>query len=280
LDKNLIMKKQITNTLLLFMVIQIPLLAQKKNIIKLIDYSKEIKITDVETTHLIFENDIEYIDVGNKYFATDVLKNIVKIKFINTKDEQLQPTTNLTVITKKGAYYSFKLIYDQNNFGRSFNILSSNFNIDQFNSIKPETDFEKKCFEILKKPKNINKKSTGQKMSFIVNGMYYIDDLIYIRLLVENNSRLDFTLGQADFWIRTKNTNKRKLAAFQTRIVKPYYIYNYSNEILGHNKKEMVFVFKRFVPLKNEIFVVQITESDGGGRRGSIKLNIEDFLIK
>ena len=262
------------------MVIQIPLLAQKKNIIKLIDYSKEIKITDVETTHLIFENDIEYIDVGNKYFATDVLKNIVKIKFINTKDEQLQPTTNLTVITKKGAYYSFKLIYDQNNFGRSFNILSSNFNIDQFNSIKPETDFEKKCFEILKKPKNINKKSTGQKMSFIVNGMYYIDDLIYIRLLVENNSRLDFTLGQADFWIRTKNTNKRKLAAFQTRIVKPYYIYNYSNEILGHNKKEMVFVFKRFVPLKNEIFVVQITESDGGGRRGSIKLNIEDFLIK
>ena len=262
------------------MVIQLPLIAQERNTIKPIDYSKEIKITDIETTHLIFENDVEYIDVGSKYFATDVLKNIVKIKFINTKDSPLHPVTNLTIITKKGEYFSFKLIYDQSNFGRSFNILSSNFNIDQFNSIEPEIDFEKKCAEILKKPKNINKKSTGQKMSFIVNGMYYIDDLIYIRLLVENKARLDFTLGKVDFWIRTKNTNKRKLTAFQTRIVKPFYTYNYSNEILGYNKKEMVFVFKRFVPLKNESFVVQITESDGGGRRGSIKLNIEDFLIK
>ena len=276
------MKKQITTVLLLLcMVNHILLTAQKKNAIKLIDYNKEIRVSDTETTHLIFENDVEYIDVGNKYFATDVLKNIVKVKFINHEDKlSQQHTTNLTIITKNGEYYSFKLGFDQNNYGRSFKMISSNLVIDQFNSLVPEIDFEKKCFEILEKPKNINKKKSYQKMSFTVNGMYYIDDLIYLRLLVENDSRLDFTLGQVDFWIRTRNTNTRKLTAYQTRIIKPFYTCNYDEEILGYNKKEMVFVFKRFVPLKNENFIVQITESNGGGRRGSIKLNVEDLLIK
>ena len=104
MDKNIIMKKQITTVLLLLcMVNHVLLTAQEKNAIKLIKYNKEIKISDTETTHLIFENDVEYIDVGNKYFATDVLKNIVKVKFINTEDNLTQHhTTNLTIITKNG----------------------------------------------------------------------------------------------------------------------------------------------------------------------------------
>lgn len=97
--------------------------------------------------------------------------------------------------------------------------------------------------------------------------------------MVENKSKINYTIGGVDFWIRSKKTNKRKLTAYQVRVVEPHDVCNYSTEIRGFNKSEMVFVFKRFMPLNNENFIVQITESDGGGRRGYIKLDIEDFLL-
>ncbi|MDB9836033.1 DUF4138 domain-containing protein [Flavobacteriaceae bacterium] len=274
------MKKQLVRAILAILITQMGVNAQVEKTVELIDYRKDILVSDIETTHLIFENEVEYIDVGNKFFATDVIKNIVKIKYIKTDDETLDTFSNLTIITKEGKYYSFKLLFDRADTSKTFKILPSELKIDQFNSVVPEIDFENSCLNILEKPININKKDLYQNMLFTVNGMYYIDDLIYIRLIIKNKSRLDYTLGKVDFWIRTKNTNKRKLSAYQTRIIEPHYICNYSTEILGYNESEMVFVFKRFVPLKNEDFVLQITESDGGGRRGSIKLDIEDFLIK
>ena len=280
MDKNIIMKRTILKILLTFVLTQFTLTAQRNDSIEPINYVKMIKVSDIETTHLIFDDNIEYIDVGNKYFATDVLKNIVKIKFVNTNDKSVIPISSLTIITKNGAYFSFKLLYDRQNTDTSFRVSTSNLTINQFNSILPDIDFDNSCKNILNKPNNIKKKMRYQKMSFSLNGIYYINDLIYLRVQIENNSRVDYTLGKVDFWIRSKNTNRRKLTAYQTRIIEPHYKCNYSNEILGFNKTEMVFVFKRFVPLKNEDFIIQFTENDGGGRRGTIKLDIEDFLIK
>lgn len=274
------MKRTILKILLTFVLTQFTLTAQRNDSIEPINYVKMIKVSDIETTHLIFDDNIEYIDVGNKYFATDVLKNIVKIKFVNTNDKSVIPISSLTIITKNGAYFSFKLLYDRQNTDTSFRVSTSNLTINQFNSILPDIDFDNSCKNILNKPNNIKKKMRYQKMSFSLNGIYYINDLIYLRVQIENNSRVDYTLGKVDFWIRSKNTNRRKLTAYQTRIIEPHYKCNYSNEILGFNKTEMVFVFKRFVPLKNEDFIIQFTENDGGGRRGTIKLDIEDFLIK
>ena len=273
------MKQQLLNTVFIFSLIQFSLMAQKTDFVEVINYVKEIKISDIETTHLIFADEVEYIDVGNKYFATDVLKNIVKIKFVNTNNEGAEPISSLTIITKKGEYFSFKLLFDKENTDTSFRVLSSEFKIDQFNSITPEIDFKNDCLNILGIHENIKKKVSYQKMNFRVNGIYYIDDLIYIRVLIENKSRIDYTLDKIDFWIRSKKTNKRKLTAYQSRLIEPFYRCNYTEEIMGFNKSEMVFVFKRFVPLKNENFIIEITESGGGGRRGSIKLDIEDFLL-
>jgi len=273
------MKQQLLKTILIFSLIQFSLMAQKTDLVEPINYTKEIKISDLETTHLIFDNEVEYIDIGNKYFATDVLKNIVKIKFIDSKNDNVEPVSNLTIITKNGEFFSFKLLFNRQNTETSFRVQSSEFKIDQFNSITPEIDFKNSCLGIFKLPENIKKEVNYQKMNFTVNGIYYIDDLIYIRLLIENRSRIDYTLGKIDFWLRSKKTNKRKLTAYQARLVEPFYKCNYSEEIRGLTKSEVVFVFKRFVPLKNENFIIQVTESDGGGRRGSIKLDIENFLI-
>ena len=252
---------------------------QENKKIENVNYLKEIDVSDIETTHLIFDNDIEYIDVGNKYFASNVIKNIVKIKFLKVDNDQ-EEYSNLSIITAGGLFYSFKLFFNRANPITTYKITPTDLRINQFDSREKEFDFEESCEYVEKLPSNINKYDVFQRMKFLVNGMYYFNDKIYIKMIIENKSRVDYTLGKVDFWIRTKNTNKKKLTSFQTVRVEPIFIYKNHKEIKGFNEQRMIFVFDRLVPLKNEDFVIQIVESKGGGRRGSIKLDIEDFLIK
>jgi len=66
-----------------------------------------IEITENQTTHLVFESDITYIDVGdNNNFVADYTNSILRIK-----GKRNSLTTNLTVVTKDMNYYSFMVKY-------------------------------------------------------------------------------------------------------------------------------------------------------------------------
>lgn len=66
-----------------------------------------VQISENKTTHLIFEQDIKYIDVGdNNNFIADYTNNMLRIR-----GKKNAPSTNLTVVTDDLNYYSFNVDY-------------------------------------------------------------------------------------------------------------------------------------------------------------------------
>ena len=74
-----------------------------------------IEVTETKTSHLVFEADIIYVDLGDsKHFVADYTNNILRIKGMKLEGETKRPTTNLTVIGKDRFYYSFLVRYVDN----------------------------------------------------------------------------------------------------------------------------------------------------------------------
>ena len=73
---------------------------------------KRLKISDAKTTFLIFDDKVDYFDIGSGDIGLKHTekKNIIKLKAITTNFRE----TNLTVMTSNGHYYSFLLNYSAN----------------------------------------------------------------------------------------------------------------------------------------------------------------------
>ena len=70
-----------------------------------------IQVNEHQTSHLIFPEAIIYFDLGDpKHYVADYTNNILRIKGQAAIDPSYH-TTNLTVITKDKAYYSFYVSY-------------------------------------------------------------------------------------------------------------------------------------------------------------------------
>lgn len=69
--------------------------------------NSSIEVCDFQTTHLVFESDVVYIDIGNpQKYIFDYTNNIVRLK-----GEKTASSTNLTVITSDNNFYSFYVSY-------------------------------------------------------------------------------------------------------------------------------------------------------------------------
>lgn len=245
-----------------------------------------IDVSDKLTTHLIFQEEIDYIDIGANEFSVDKIKNVVKIKCTDLDNWNIKEKTNLTVVTKNGFYYSLWVFYKKNPKIKTYIYTSENaIELQTFNSLNSSNLKINKCNRLLSKNPNIVKKDSNHKMKYQVNGIFYEKDKIILRLKIENQSRINFTTDSIRFLLTTKKRfnlfkSLKKLDALQYVEKNAGFICNNTKDVLGNSNQTILFGFDRFVPTKDEVLEVRIAENNSGGRRGKIVLNIEDFLLK
>ncbi len=245
-----------------------------------------IKVSDKMTTHLIFENEIEYIDIGTREFSVDKLKNIVKIKCTDLQNWNTHEKTNLTIVTKSGDYYSIWVYYENNPEVKTYWYKSKYGNkLKKFDVLDAKKLAVKRCQELFSKNSNIRKKHSTYHMNYEVNGIFYENDKIIFRLKIENLSRIKFSTDSIRFLLTTKKKfnilkSLKKLEPIQYVEKKADFVCNDAKEINGKSSHTYLFGFNRFVPTKDEVLEVRISENNYGGRRGVIPLKIKDFLFK
>jgi len=244
-----------------------------------------IYVSDKLTTHLIFEEDIDYLDIGSADFSVDKLKNIVKIKCTNIDKWNISDKTNLTIITKSGSYYSLWVYYTRNpkNITHIYKNKDS-IKLESFNAINNEKLDEKYCDLLTYKKSNISKKKSNYKMKYQINGIFYDKDKIIFRLKIENKSKIIFSTDSIRFLLTTKqkfNILKpmKKLHTIQYTEKTADFVCNNTKDIPSNSSHTFLFAFDRFVPTKNEVLEVKIIENNAGGRRGELSINIKDFLF-
>ena len=245
-----------------------------------------INVSDKLTTHLIFEDEVEYIDVGVREFSVDKLKNIVKIKCTDLQNWNTHEKTNLTVVTNRGDYYSIWVYFESDPKIKTYYYESKNaIKLKTFDVLDAEKLKAERCENLSFKNSNIHKKYSAYHMKYEVNGLFYEEDKIIFRLKIENLTKIKFTTDSIRFLLTTKKKfnilkSLKKLEPIQYIEKKADFVCNEAKEINGKSSHTYLFGFNRFVPTKDEILEIRISENNSGGRRGVILLNIKDFLFK
>ena len=237
------------------------------------------------TTHLIFESKIAYVDIGSPMFSVKIVNNILKVKCINISDWDIKDKTNLSIITEDGKYYSIWVRFKNSPEIKTYLYTKENsYQLDYFNSIKRKQIFDEDCRRLMSKKQNARKEYKKNNMSYKVNGVFYHNDKVLIRLKIQNNSKINFSTDSIRFLQTTKNRFSflklfRKAEAIQFDEMKARFVCNNIKNIDAESSSTILFGFDRFFLSQNELLEIRIAENNSGGRRGKIILKNKFFLF-
>ncbi|MDH7445849.1 DUF4138 domain-containing protein [Aquimarina sp. 2201CG14-23] len=240
------------------------------NIIKALKNQDNLYVSDVNTTHLIFNENIKYIDIGSPYFIADTIQPIVKLKHIGEGLDlgEISTRSNLTVITNGGTFYSIPLRYMRDTNIHSYRIGDSKENINSIKSSYTQKQektnkIDKLCADFNSAKSNIILTKERDNLRLKISGIFYQEDHIAIRLDIKNEATIDFDVD--NILIRLK-LNKKITSdyIYQERIISPIKICDKNYLIKGGDVERMTLIFDKFTPNDNEKLFIDVFEKNGG----------------
>ncbi|SHJ40785.1 DUF4138 domain-containing protein [Aquimarina spongiae] len=276
------MKKQLI--LLLILLFGISNTINSQNHLVPLEQLDTIRVSDIKTTHLIFDQQIEYLDVGSPFFVADTTKQMVKLKHIGQElvDVRTQ-LSNLTVITKDGGYYSFILAYQRLLQHLTYKVKRTEEFADAVQDKIQKEEDEAKALEALcnKLDKNYNNKihlKNGKSgdIRVRVTGIFYVNEKIGLRIELKNESTIDFDIDHILF--RTKLKKRfAKDYLYQERVIHPSGICSDNFEIAGQGQQNITLIFDKFMLNEKEKLSIDIFETNGG-RSATMIIPREELL--
>lgn len=227
--------------------------------------SDSLMIAYSKTTNLVFPFAIKSVDKGSPDILVQKakgLENILQIKAAQKGFFQ----TNLTVITADGKLYSFVLNYDEE--APQLNITLNKtkaegqeiyFSDESIND-QDVQEYSKLAFYDKKKLRGQNE--SNYDIDFSLNGIFIRDAVMYYRIKVTNNSKINYDINQLRFFIR--DTKKVKRTASQEIEIIPIYILNNVVEINGKAENTFVFALPKFTIPEKKYLAIQLMEKNGG----------------
>lgn len=221
-----------------------------------------------KTTVLIFPAAIskDGIDRGSAGIiakAVPGVENILKIK-ANTKDF---PQTNLTVITKDGKVYPFRVNYSDNPPDAPVDMTKQKqeekriavFQNRQLNN----TQIQQLCKKASSGKPFMQKSAKTFKVKLKLQGIYTCKDVIFYRLQLKNKSNIDYAIDFSRFYIRDRKRVKR--TAQQEKELHPllFYYADGLSDILGNAAQTFVVAFPKFTIADHKNFIIQLYEKHG-----------------
>ncbi len=224
----------------------------------------QVAISYSKTTNIIFPHAIISVDRGSKDVLAQKAKGVENILQIKAAKEGFAET-NLTVVTADGKLNSFLIDYaDQPS------ILNLSLNGNQpKNTIffSPENinqaiveRYAKIAFLSKKKVRGIKDKDFD--IRFRMNGLFIQDDVMYMRMNIENQSNINYDIDQLRFFIRDQKKAKR--TATQEIEISPFFIYNNKDKVEGQTTNTFVFALPKFTIPDKKYLDIQLMEKDGG----------------
>ncbi len=228
-----------------------------------------------KTSNIIFPYAIISVDRGSKDVLTQKAKGVENILQVKAARDSF-PETNLTVVTADGKLNSFVV-----NYASQPAVLNLSFSGAKANTIflSPENvnqaeiqSYAKVVATHKKKVRGIKDKDYG--ICLRMNGLFIQDEVIYLRINIENQSNISYDIDQLRFFIRDRKKAKR--TATQEIEISPVYIQNDTDKIDGNSGQTMVFALPKFTIPDKKYLAIQLMEKNGGR---NLQLKVSNAVI-
>ena len=246
------------------------------------------------TTHIVFPNEISYVDLGNTDIISEKAEKVGNVLKVKANKKNFAGTT-MTVITSDGKYFAFMVYYadipnalniklSSNDFSTvsrkvTLGTYDSTTSFALFDEVKMnEGEMNKYAYEIVKKKRHLN--HIGEEkydMRVNIKNIYVKDNVLFFSFYFKNSSEVNYDIDFIKFYIRDAEIAKR--TAQQELEVLPIYSFDpdNSNTIAGKSKNAKVYCFQRFTIPDKKIFTVEIFEKNGG-RKFSFDITNKDII--
>lgn len=251
-------------SLLLFSVLAYPQLSVKETIANEDQY-KSVQIGYSKTTSIVFSYPIKSIDKGSDEVLVQKAKGVENILLIKAA-KQCFIQTNLTVVTSDARLYVFVLNYDDD---------CPDLNVKAVNSIAAskdvlfslESENQKKIEQcaslaLSKKNKIGGYNKSKYQIRLELNGIFIYQDVLYLRVVFENKSKINYDIDQFRFFIRDQKKSKR--TASQEIEIEPLYQTTSSAVIPYKSEVIKVYALEKFTIPENKYLTLQLIEKSGG----------------
>ncbi|OCB73200.1 conjugative transposon protein TraN [Flavobacterium piscis] len=254
-----------------------PQLKERKTVFYEEQY-KNLQIGYSKTTSIVFPYSIKSVDKGSADVLVQKAKGVENILLVKAA-KQYFFQTNLTVVTTDARLYVFVLNYDDN---------CPDLNINAENAVPASKDVlfsmehenQKKIEQLASLALSKKKKSSGLKKSKFqirleVNGIFIHQDVLYLRVVLENKSKINYDIDQLRFFIRDQRKSKR--TASQEIEILPLYTTSSSAVIPYKSEVTKVYAVEKFTIPENKYLTLQLIEKNGGRH---LEVNINNLSDK
>lgn len=245
------------------------------------DQYKNLQVGFSKTTSIIFPYTIKSIDKGSAEVLVQKAKGVENILLVKAAKQHFFQT-NLTVVTSDGKLYVFVLNYDEScpdlNFKAQNAVAASRevlFSLENENQKRIE-----QCASAAysKKKKISGLKKSKYQIKLEVNGIFIQQDVLYLRVVFENKSKINYDIDQFRFFIRDKRKSKR--TASQEIEVEPLYATSLSSVIPYKSEIIKVYALEKFTIPENKYLTIQMIEKNGGRHlEVDISNNLTDLVF-
>jgi len=245
------------------------------------DQYKNLQIGFSKTTSIIFPYTIKSIDKGSAEVLVQKAKGVENILLVKAAKQHFFQT-NLTVVTSDGKLYVFVLNYDDScpdlNFKAENAVAASRdvlFSLENENQKRTE-----QCAwsAYSKKKKISGLKKSKYQIRLEVNGIFIQQNVLYLRVVFENKSKINYDIDQFRFFIRDKRKSKR--TASQEIELEPLYATSSSSVIPYKSEIIKVYALEKFTIPENKYLTIQMIEKNGGRHlEVDINNNLTDLVF-
>jgi len=245
------------------------------------DLYKNLQIGYSKTTSIVFPYPIKSIDKGSADVLVQKAKGVENILLVKAA-RQYFFQTNLTVVTSDAKLYVFVLNYDEDcpdlNIKAESAVAASRdvlFTLENENQKKIE---QSASLALSKKIKTSGFKKSKFQIKLEINGLFIHQDVLYLRLVFENKSKINYDIDQLRFFVRDQQKSKR--TASQEIELQPLYSTSSSAVIPYKSEIIKVFALEKFTIPENKYLTLQLMEKNGGRHlEVNVNNNLTDKVI-
>ncbi|GAB3429743.1 conjugative transposon protein TraN [Niabella aquatica] len=232
----------------------------------------EIAVSYHQTTNLIFPYTVKSVDIGSDAVVAQKAKGVENILQLKAVTEQFRPT-NISVVTADGKFYSFVLSYADNPPNLNINFAADK-PVQLAGDLPGAKQLEQEALQVAAKRPFMYLKQYNQALRLRLNGVFYTDENLWLKLEIKNHSQVDFQPAYLRFFLRDKKRVKRtalnETEIFPIFLPSLYHVKNRSSTVWPVS-------FKAFTVPKNQRLFVQASD-ESGGRMIVLPINSSFFL--